>query len=205
MTEIFHSIVWDLSNLIESAPYLWIFIFMTLESSFIPFPSEIVMIPAWYFASKWEINIFIAIFLGTLWSIVWALINYVIWYYWWVWLSKKILWNKYHDIWIFVFKKYWDVITLWWRLIPIIRQLISVPAWIFNMNLKKFVFYTWLWAFVWVAFLAWIWRLWWNNEKLLYEYKYLFIWWVFLLVVVIFFLKFKLIKYLEKKSKQTLK
>ena len=69
-------------NLILKFPYFWIFVFMTLESSFFPFPSEIVMIPAGYLAFKWKINLFIAILVGVLGSIVGALINYYLAKYW---------------------------------------------------------------------------------------------------------------------------
>jgi len=61
--------------------YTGIFIMMTLESSFIPFPSEIAMIPAGYLASLGQMNIFLAFLAWTLWALCWATINYFIWRY----------------------------------------------------------------------------------------------------------------------------
>jgi len=56
--------------------YLGIFFMMFLESSFFPFPSEVVMIPAGYLASKGEMNLWIAIGMGILGSLAGALFNY---------------------------------------------------------------------------------------------------------------------------------
>ena len=56
--------------LLRDNPYMWIFLFMTLESMFIPFPSEIVMIPAGYFAAQGYIDPYIAIIIGVAGSIM---------------------------------------------------------------------------------------------------------------------------------------
>ena len=63
-------------NIISDLGYFGIFVGMAIESSFIPFPSEIIMIPAGYLAHKGEMNIYLAIFFGILGSLVGALINY---------------------------------------------------------------------------------------------------------------------------------
>ncbi len=61
---------------VGSLGYLGIFFMMFLESSFFPFPSEVVMIPAGYLASKGEMNLGIAIAMGIFGSIAGALFNY---------------------------------------------------------------------------------------------------------------------------------
>ncbi|MFA5745803.1 MAG: DedA family protein, partial [archaeon] len=67
--------------------YLSIFILMTIESSFIPFPSEVIMIPAGFLVATGKLNIFLAILFGILGSIVGAVINYVIGKY----LGRKLI------------------------------------------------------------------------------------------------------------------
>jgi membrane protein DedA with SNARE-associated domain len=57
--ELLHYLADHAHDLILQMPYFWIFVFMTIESSFIPFPSEIVMIPAGYFAATGKISFFL--------------------------------------------------------------------------------------------------------------------------------------------------
>ena len=186
-------------SLLKQNPYVWIFLFMCLESMFIPFPSEIVMIPAWRFAAKWHINIHIAIALGTLWSIAGALINYYIAFIWWEKLSKKIIWEEKHNLWVNFFEKYGDITTFVWRLIPVIRQYISFPAGLFKMNLWKFVFYTWFGAFIWINILAYIGYYFWNNSRILDKYKHYILIWGILLFVLLVLIKFYILKRYKKK------
>ena len=75
-----HALIYFIVSLVGQLGYIWIFLMMTLESSFIPFPSEIAMIPAWYLASQWEMNFMIAFVSGTLGALLWATINYFLWY-----------------------------------------------------------------------------------------------------------------------------
>ena len=70
------SVVDFIVQTVGSLGYLGIFIMMFLESSFFPFPSEVVMIPAGYLAYKGEMNIYIAIVVGILGSLAGALFNY---------------------------------------------------------------------------------------------------------------------------------
>lgn len=167
-------IIWDFG-------YIGIFLMMTLESSFfIPFPSEIAMIPAWYLISTWEMNFYIAFAAWTLWALLWAIINYALWYYFW-WKIVKILIKKYWKY-IFLnpthyekaelfFKKHWTIATFTWRLITIVRQYISLPAWVFKMNFAKFILYTGLWAWLWNLILIWIWYTAWENKELIAKYS----------------------------------
>jgi membrane protein DedA with SNARE-associated domain len=132
---------------------------MTVESSFIPFPSEIVLIPAGYLASKGDMNIGMIMFSGLGGSMVGAFINYYLA----LLLGRKILrrYGKY----FFInenaiekmdnyFEKHGHISTFIGRLLPGIRQLISIPAGLARMNLVVFSIYTALGAAVWAFILV---------------------------------------------------
>ena len=146
--------------------YVLIFLFMAVESSFIPFPSEVVMIPAGFLAARGELTLHsapldltLACFVGLLGSLAGAFFNY--------WLSAKLgkpFLQKYGK-WFFVkpealdraeevFNKYGAVTTFICRLIPVIRQLISIPAGLARMPLGAFTFFTGLGAGIWTVLLA---------------------------------------------------
>jgi membrane protein DedA with SNARE-associated domain len=139
---------------------------MTIESSFIPFPSEIVVPPAGYMAAAGELNIYLVVFFSTLGAIFGALINYglSIWIgrsvvYWFVEsrLGRMLLLSRekvekaenYFD-------KYGEMSTFIGRLVPVIRQFISIPAGLARMNLLRFLLFTFLGAGIWNVFLAWL-------------------------------------------------
>lgn len=143
-----------------------IFAFMAIESSFIPFPSEIVMIPAGFLAARGELSLHapvpdmaLAILVGLLGSLAGAYFNY--------YLSAKLgepFLRKYGK-WFFlkpealdraceVFNRYGGVTTFVCRLIPVIRQLISIPAGLARMPLGKFTLFTGLGAGIWTVILA---------------------------------------------------
>lgn len=167
-------------NFAESLGYTWIFIMMVLESSFIPFPSEVAMIPAWYFASQGTMDFSIALLIGTFWALVWATINYYIWYflweiviinfiakYWRYFLIKEKHYIKAENY----FLKHWAITTFLARFITVIRQIISLPAWVFRMNFAKFFFYTGLWAGIWNLMLMLIWYTAGKNKELIANYS----------------------------------
>lgn len=145
--------------------YLFIFVFMAVESSFIPFPSEVVMIPAGFLAARGELgggpvaSLSIAIGAGILGSLAGAFANYYI-----ALLVGKPFLEKYGK-WFFVkkepleracevFNRYGAATTFVCRLVPVIRQLISIPAGISRMPLGTFAFFTALGAGIWAAILA---------------------------------------------------
>ncbi len=192
-------------NLLLANPFLWIFLFMTLESMFIPFPSEIIMIPAGYYAATTDnplLMSIIFILLGVAGSICGALINYYIAVYGGEKISKKILWNEKHNLAIKFFRERGDITTFVCRLIPIIRQVISFPAGLFRMDIKKFVFYTGTGAFIWVSFLVGVWYYFGNNPELIIKYKVQFIIWGCLLLILVIIGKIYFIKKLNKKWKK---
>ena len=166
-------------NLVSDLGYTWIFIMMVIESSFIPFPSEIAMIPAWFLASIWKMNFFNALLSGTLWWIVWASINYFLWKYLWHKVIKSLIHNygkyilineKYYLKSEKYFKNHWTITIFISRFIPAIRQLISIPAWIFKMCYYKFIVYTWIWVLIWNIILMSIWYIAGENKELINEY-----------------------------------
>ena len=189
-----HEIINFIVSLVSDMWYTGIFLMMVLESSFFPFPSEVAMIPAWYLASTWEMNFSIALIVWTLWAILWASINYVLWYYLW---HKTIVYliDKYGRFFLITrehyqkteryFKEHGIITTFLARFITVIRQLISLPAWVFKINIPKFLFYTWLWAWLWNLALMVVWYIALENEELIKQYsKELLIWGVILIIIV---------------------
>ena len=146
--------------------YAFIFAFMAVESSFVPFPSEIVMLPAGFLAARGELTLHVpaadltlAIVVGVAGSLAGAYFNYFLSR----WLGEPFL--RRYGKWFFVkpealdraeevFNRYGAVTTFVCRLIPVIRQLISIPAGLSGMPLGKFTLFTGLGAGIWTAILA---------------------------------------------------
>ncbi len=170
--------------------YAGIFIMMFLESSFFPFPSEVVMVPAGYLAYKGEMNIYIAILAGIAGSLAGALFNYFLA----IKYGRKFLvkYGKY----FFIkeetiikmeefFKKHGHISTFSGRLIPAVRQYISFPAGLAKMNLLVFSIYTTLGAAIWVIILALLGYYIGDNEALVKEYlRYIIAGILFFLVIL---------------------
>lgn len=150
---------------LDNLNYFWIIVFMTIESSFIPFPSEVVMIPAAYMAAaEGQMSIPMIITCGTLGALFGALINYTLAYY----LGRPIVYkfanSRFGHMCLIdqekvekaeaYFYKHGVISTLIGRLIPAIRQLISIPAGLSKMNIWKFIIYTCLGAGIWNAVLV---------------------------------------------------
>ena len=147
---------------------LFIFVFMAIESSFVPFPSEVVMIPAGFLAARGEMGVgsplvavWVAIAVGVLGSLAGAFVNYYLA----LWVGKPFL-EKYGK-WFFlkpaaleraceVFNRYGAATTFVCRMVPAIRQLISIPAGIARMSLGSFTLFTALGAGIWTAILAFV-------------------------------------------------
>ena len=146
--------------------YVFIFVFMAVESSFIPFPSEIVMIPSGFLAARGELSLHaafpdlaVAIAVGLLGSLLGAYVNYFLSAF----LGKPFL--RRYGKWFFlspaaldraceIFNRYGNLATFVCRLLPAIRQLISIPAGIARMPFGAFTLYTALGAGIWTAVLA---------------------------------------------------
>ncbi|MBA1421092.1 MAG: DedA family protein [Epsilonproteobacteria bacterium] len=170
-----HDIAQFLVNQIGDMGYMGIFLLMFLESTFFPFPSEIIMIPAGYLAYQGEMNLYVVIFVGILGSVAGALLNYYLAMH----LGRKIIlkYGKYFfikeetlDKLDTFFAKHGEISTFTGRLIPGIRQLISLPAGLARMNIAKFSFYTAIGAGIWVVVLVAVGYLVGSNQELISEY-----------------------------------
>lgn len=151
---------WYLSNI----NYFTITVLMAIESSFVPLPSELVIPPAAYLAVEGKLNLGLVIFFSTLGCIIGALFNYFLSFY----LGRRIIYALADSRWaklFFInqqkvehaeqyFLKNGNTSTFIGRLLPGIRHLISIPAGLAKMNLKKFILYTALGSAIWNAILA---------------------------------------------------
>jgi len=170
-----HELAQQLVDLIFGWGYLGIFIMMAIESSFIPFPSEIVLIPAGYLASQGEMNITYIMMSAILGSLLGAFVNYFLAFT----LGRRFLlrYGKY----FFIspetlekmerfFKKHGHISTFTGRLIPGIRQLISIPAGLAKMDLLEFSLFTTLGAGIWALILTLLGYYIGENQELIKEY-----------------------------------
>ena len=162
-------------DLIFDWGYLGIFLLMAIESSFIPFPSEIVLIPAGYLASSGQMNIFAIMASALGGSLLGAFVNYYLA----LLLGRKMLqkYGKYFfvkesavDKMDAYFAKHGHISTFIGRLIPGIRQLISIPAGLARMDLVTFSIYTTLGAGIWALILVMLGYFIGENQELLDAY-----------------------------------
>ena len=170
-----HEIANTIVGYIGDMGYWGIFLLMFLESTFFPFPSEIIMIPAGYLAYKGEMNLYIVVLAGILGSVGGALFNYYLAMH----FGRKFIlkYGKYFfikeetlDKLEAFFVKHGELSTFNGRLIPGIRQLISLPAGLARMNVAKFSLYSALGAGIWVIVLVTLGYVLGSNEELISEY-----------------------------------
>ena len=150
----------------EHINYGTITLLMTVESSFIPFPSEVIVPPAAYLASQKDshLNIILVVVFATIGALLGSIINYYLALF----LGRPVIYRfaeskigkmcllssdkvkKAEDY----FVKHGNISTLIGRLIPGIRQLISIPAGLSRMNFGSFLLYTFIGATIWNIVLA---------------------------------------------------
>ncbi|MDA1060620.1 MAG: DedA family protein [bacterium] len=174
---------------------------MTIESSFVPFPSELIIPPAAYLASQGKMDVYLVILFGTLGSLLGALINYYLA----MSLGRPVVYSLVKRKWAKYlllnekkveksekyFLKYGGLSTFLGRLIPAVRQVISLPAGFTRMKLKPFLFYTTLGAGIWVCVLAALGYFFGANEELIRQYSHqigFYVLFAILLSLVIVFL-----------------
>lgn len=155
--------------------YPGVFFLMAVESSLIPFPSELVMPPAGYLVHEGQMTWFMVIASGTLGSLAGALFNYYLALY----LGRPFFlrYGKYFFLKPDAIEKaerffatHGDITTFVARLLPVIRQLISLPAGAARMPLGKFCLYSSLGAGIWVTVLTWIGWLVGRNRDMVHLY-----------------------------------
>jgi membrane protein DedA with SNARE-associated domain len=171
----FHQIIAWIVATVGQWGYPGIILLMFLESSFFPFPSEVVITPAGYLASQGQMSLGLVIAAGIAGSVLGACFNY--------WLAVK--WGRpffhHYGRYFLVSEKALDrserffarhghISTFVGRLLPGIRQYISLPAGLARMNLPLFVIFTALGAGIWVTILALLGYLIGNNQELISQY-----------------------------------
>ncbi len=170
---ILHAAEW-LAGAVLAVGYPGIILLMAVESSFVPFPSEVVVPPAGYLAARGEMNLLLVILAGITGSLIGAYVNYAIAVY-----AGRPFILRYGRYFLIseekfarverFFHEHGEVTTFVGRLIPAVRQLVSFPAGLARMNLAKFTLYTALGAGIWTVVLALLG--WWvgRNESVLEE------------------------------------
>jgi len=164
-----------LVDIVAGMGYGGIVTLMAVESSFIPFPSEVVMIPAGYLAAQGEMELWLVILSGLAGSMIGAYVNY----FGALWIGRRFLvrYGRY----LFIssqtlekmdrfFDRHGAISTFTGRLIPGVRQLISIPAGLGRMNLALFSIYTALGAGLWGAALTLLGYFIGGNEALIAQY-----------------------------------
>ncbi len=195
---------------------------MTIESSFIPFPSEVVIPPAVYVAASPEsalcvtgnylLDVLLIVLFGTIGAMLGAIINYGLS----VWLGRIIIY-KFADSRLghlcllssekvqkaeAYFNEHGKVSTFVGRLIPGIRQLISIPAGLAKMHFGQFLLYTFLGAFIWNSILALLGYVAHGQADLINQYSHELSVAILVLlgVVVVYFVAKKIIKSVKKRK-----
>ena len=150
---------------LDNLNYGTVTLFMAIESSFIPFPSEAVVPPAaWKAAVTGEMSVWLVVIFATIGALIGALFNYYLA----LWLGRPVVYkfanSRFGHMCLLdeekvqtaeaYFDKHGAVSTFFGRLVPAVRQLISIPAGIARMGLARFIFFTTLGAGVWNTILA---------------------------------------------------
>ena len=150
-----------ITAIIHKIGYFGIFILMVLESMIAPVPSEAVMPFAGFLVYSGKFNLFLTILASSIGSIIGSLLSYYIGFYGGRPFVMKLgrylfLEEAQLDFTINFFKKYGAITILISRFIPVVRHLISIPAGVGRMGIKKFVFYTLAGATLWNSFLIYV-------------------------------------------------
>jgi len=187
--------------------YFTITLLMAIESSFIPFPSEAVIPAAAWKAAQGELNVCLVVLCGIIGSLLGAVFNYSFA----LLLGRKVVYSladtRLAHLMLInrqsvekserYFLKYGNISTFIGRLVPAVRQLISLPAGLARMNLKSFLFYTTLGSGIWTVILAALGYSLYTRKELLNRY-YGDIWWV-LVALGVLFLIYLIVKTLRGK------
>jgi membrane protein DedA with SNARE-associated domain len=177
-------------SVISSLGYFGVFFLMCLESMIFPMPSELVMPFAGFLIASGEMKFLFVVLTATLGSIVGSLISYYLGRYggnrFVLKYGKYFLLNEEHlrntERW---FSKKGELTILIGRFIPVVRHVISIPAGIGKMDIKKFIIYTLLGAGIWNAFLAYVGFVLGNNWEIIKQYSDYISWAVLGVIIII--------------------
>jgi len=176
-----HQVVEFLVNTIGRMGYPGIVLLMALESSFFPFPSEVVVPPAGYLAARGEMSLWLVVLAGIAGSLLGAVFNY--------WLAMRFgrpFFERYGRYLLVsqsslekadrFFEEHGHISTFVGRLLPGIRQYISLPAGLTKMNFALFALFTALGAGIWVLVLALLGYWFGKNQEILMPYLHRATW-----------------------------
>ncbi|NLT00739.1 MAG: DedA family protein [Bacteroidales bacterium] len=185
--------------------YWTITLLMAIESSFIPFPSEVVIPPAAWKAAEGDLNVFLVVFFGTVGALIGALFNY----YFALYLGRAIVYrfaeSKVGRLMLLsrqgvekaeaYFVRHGKSSTLIGRLVPAVRQLISLPAGLARMKLKDFILFTVIGSATWNIILAAMGYFLYTQKEILHRYYTELSWAMVVLgVMFIIYLVFKFVR-----------
>lgn len=164
-----------LVDFVHDFGYLGIFIMSFLESTFVPIPSEVTMVPAGVLVQQGHMNFWIVVIMATLGAVAGSLFNYYLAYY----LGRRFFY-AYGKYFFFThekidkidkfFSNHGDISTFTGRLIPGVRHFIAFPAGLGHMDLKKFCIYTGLGSAIWMTILTVLGYLIGDNKELVHKY-----------------------------------
>ncbi|WP_236869799.1 DedA family protein [Candidatus Bandiella numerosa] len=162
-------------NFVQIFGYIGIFIMTFIESTFIPVPSELTLIPAGFLIAKGELHLAPVLISSLAGTLLGSLLNYFMAYH----FGRKLFINygKYFflksdqllSLELF-FNKYGAISTFFGRMLPGIKHFISFPAGLARMDLKLFVLYTILGSFIWLSFILYLGHIISTNEELISIY-----------------------------------
>lgn len=155
------TLIQSLLDALSRLGYPGIVALMALESSVIPVPSELVMAPAGYLAAQGRLDPWFVVIAGTAGSVLGALVNY--------WVAATVgeaVLRRYGRFVLLsepaldrserFFRRHGEIGTFLGRFVPVVRHLISIPAGLARMSVRRFTLFTALGAGAWCAILTWI-------------------------------------------------
>ena len=205
MNELFNQVIdWYMAHI----NYGTITLLMVIESSFIPFPSEVIIPPAAWKAAQGELNIYLVVLSGTIGAMIGALFNY----YFALFLGRTIVYrfagSRLGRLMLLspegvekaeaYFVRHGKISTLIGRLVPAVRQLISLPAGLSRMNIRDFALYTLIGATAWNILLAALGYFLYSQKELLHRYYSELSWGM--LILGVGFVIYLIWKFIRKKE-----
>lgn len=188
--------------------YWTITLLMAIESSFLPFPSEVIIPPAAWKAAEGNLNIFLVVFFGTVGALMGALFNY----YFALFLGRGVVYklaeSKLGRMMLLsresvekaeaYFVRHGKSSTLIGRLVPAVRQLISLPAGLARMNMRDFILYTAIGSTIWNIILAAMGYFLYSQKERLHRY-YTELSWA-MLILGVGFVVYLIFRFIRKKE-----